>query len=351
VTSRPVASALALALCTTSLAAIAQDIRTEKVHFPAGKTGATISGTIVGYKSVSYVLGAEAGQTMTVVLKPSNLATYFNVYEPGKKPSDQALASGDRTGEMVPDLNRFKGKLPTSGEYIVSVYMYRAAARRNERSSYTLEISISPQGDVSTRPPVSRDYADGLQGGPDYWDVKTARPGTQINLRAAPSTGANVLRQVADGTALRNLGCRMAEGRRWCKVETLDAARVSGWVAGDFLRESSHSGATAPSGDAKVPGTPFHATGEIPCARTAGQTTARCKFGVVRKGNGNAAVTVFWPDGGSRVITFENGIPASFDRSQADGDARMIVNRNADLFMISIGDQRFEIFDAIVNGG
>jgi hypothetical protein len=62
-------------------------------------------------------------------------------------------------------------------------------------------------------------------------------------------------------------------------------------------------------------------------------------------------VTVFWPDGGSRVIFFENGIPANFDRSQADGNVRMIVNQNADLFTVTIGEQRFEIPDAVITGG
>lgn len=109
--------------------------------------------------------------------------------------------------------------------------------------------------------------------------------------------------------------------------------------------------APRPSTDALVPGTKFNATGVLPCARAAGQPMASCKFGVVRSGNGSAQVTVFWPDGGNRIISFKKGAPASFDQSQADGDARMTVNRNADLFMITIGAQRFEIVDAIVNGG
>jgi hypothetical protein len=110
--------------------------------------------------------------------------------------------------------------------------------------------------------------------------------------------------------------------------------------------------AAAPAGgDAVVPGTNFSATGSIPCAREAGQPMANCRFGVARSGSGSARVTVFWPDGGNRIISFEKGIPASFDQSQADGDARLSFNRNADLFLITIGAQRFEIPDAVVSGG
>jgi len=335
----------------TSVPALtAGDIRPEAVRFKSGQTSTSIKGTITGRESVSYVLGAEAGQTMTIALKPSNLATYFNVYEPGKRPGDQALANSGINGPMVPEMNKFKTKLPTSGEYTISVYMMRSAARRKERTNYTLEISISALGDATKLPPVRSDYADGLQGGPDYWDVKMNRP-AKIDLRATPSSAAQVLGSVADGTVLRNLGCRMTEGRRWCQVQTLDTPPLSAWTEGEFLRESSYAGPRAPKQDALVPGTNFNATGNIPCARYAGQPMAACQFGVIRKGQGNGSVTVFWPDGGNRMIVFENGTPARFDQSQADGNVGMTVNRNADLFIITIGTQRFEIPEAVISGG
>ena len=322
---RFVALIFLLLACYGAAAAEARNIRTEQVRFKGGQTGTFIKGQIVGYNSVSYVLGAEAGQTMTIALKPSNLATYFNVYEPGKKPGDGALANSGMTGPMIPDLNKFSGKLPSSGEYTVSVYMMRSAARRKEISRYTLDISISALGDTANLPPVRNDYADGLQGGPDYWDIRTKNAAAKVNIRAAPSAAAEVVGNLAGGTVLRNLGCRMAEGRRWCRVETLNAPRMSGWTAGEFLRESSYAGTPTPGQDARVAGTKFHATGNIPCARYAGQPMNQCRFGVVRKGQGNGAVTVFWPDGGNRVIFFENGTPASFDQSEADGEQRQPV--------------------------
>lgn len=106
-----------------------------------------------------------------------------------------------------------------------------------------------------------------------------------------------------------------------------------------------------PSHDALVPGTEFNATGWIPCSRTAGQPMAQCKFGVVREGNGNGYVKIFWPDGGNRVIYFQAGTPTSYDEAQADGGSKMKVSKNVDLFTITIGDQRFEIPDAVIFGG
>lgn len=233
------------------LLAQADDVRVETVKFPPGASGTTLSGTIKGRDYVVYKLGARAGQFMTVSLSSGNEATYFNVYAPGKGPGDEALAVGDLTGEFMKDINRFEGVLPQDGEYSISVYLYRSAARRGEVSDYALDVTI------------------GAGGG----------------------------------------------------------------------------------GDATVPGTEFNATGPLPCARYSGQPMGQCQFGVIRQGNGNGNVTVFWPDGGSRVIFFENGKPAYFDQSQADGDKQMTFERESDLTIIRIGDERFEIVDAILFGG
>ncbi|MCV2868470.1 SH3 domain-containing protein [Defluviimonas sp. WL0002] len=170
---------------------------------------------------------------MTISLAPSNLATYFNVYAPGSGPGDQAIANSGLTGANVPDLNRFDGMLETSGEYTISVYMMRSAARRNEVSDYTLDVAITGE----TGPVVTGDYADGLQGGPDYYAVQTTGGG--LNLRAGPSAGAGLVAKLANGTQLRNLGCRMTEGRRWCRVATLADPGYEGWAAGDFLVEGT----------------------------------------------------------------------------------------------------------------
>jgi hypothetical protein len=103
--------------------------------------------------------------------------------------------------------------------------------------------------------------------------------------------------------------------------------------------------------DALVPGTEFHATGKIPCARTGGQPTIECEFGVVRNGDGSGYVKVFWPNGGNRVLFFEDGAPVTFDWSEADGDATMTVDKEVDLYRVRIGDQRFKIPEAVLLGG
>jgi hypothetical protein len=219
-------------LLGTSMPAPAQDaVRTQAVQFPAGKTGTVIRGAIKGRGSALYTVGAEAGQIMKVRLKPSNLATYFNIYEPGRGPGDEAFV----IGEMQPVSNSFEGKLPTSGTYAISVFMMRSAARRNERSTYTLDIQVSPLADAKA--PVQADFADGLQGGPDFWEVTGVPKGDTLSVRRGPSASEPIVTRLNNGAVLRNKGCRMNGGQRWCKVERRDAPVDAGWVAGRYLRE------------------------------------------------------------------------------------------------------------------
>ena len=76
----------------------------------------------------------------------------------------------------------------------------------------------------------------------------------------------------------------------------------------------------------------------------------QCRFGVVREGNGNGSITVFWPDGGSRVIYFEDLTPARYDQSEADGGARMTVGKQSGLYTVKIGGQRFEFPEVVMTG-
>lgn len=226
---------------------LAQAPTTKRVQFKPGATSARIDGTIKGYQSIDYVVGAKQGQSMNVSLATKHTATYFNILAPGK--TDEAFFIGSTTG------NQYEGTLPASGDFKIRVYMMRSAARRNEVANYTLEIIISGAGQ-----------------------------------------------------------------------------------------------AAAPSHDAKVAGTDFHATGSIPCSMGSGQPTGSCKFGVKREGGGSATVQVTKPDGRTRSIFFEKGKAIGYDQSQADrGEFK--ASKESDLNIVHIGGERYEIPDAVVSGG
>lgn len=229
---------------------VAQGIRQERVTFKPGASSATLQGSIKGNETVDYVLGAKAGQTMTVTLKTAHGANYFNVLPPG---SEAAIAIGANLD------NRWNGTLPASGDYRIRVYLMRSAARRNETATYTLTVGI---------------------------------------------TGS-----------------------------------------------ASH----APAGDAKVPGTPYHATGKVPCSvGTDPKGSAQCSFGVIRRGGGQAEVHLASPGfdvtlhkDHIRVLQFTGNSVTS-----ADPKEKVTFQKRGDEWSIAVNDFYFyTIPDAVVVGG
>lgn len=243
--------ALGVLVAVTS-AAGASEIKSERVHFKKGASGATITGTISGRETIDYVLGAKAGQEMAVTLTTSNPGNAFNVLPPGS--SDEAIFIGSISG------NEFAGTLSVDGDYRIRVYLDRAGARRDEKAKYTLKV--------------------GITGG--------------AHAAAAP--------------------------------------------AGDD--------AVARAGQRR-----FDATGDIPCAQHRGQPMGQCPFGVARDPGGAATVVVTHPDGKTRMLFFEKGRFLSADTSQADGNLEYGAKRESDLNIIRVGDERYEIPDAVVVGG
>ena len=121
-----------------------------------------------------------------------------------------------------------------------------------------------------------------------------------------------------------------------------------------IITEAEDSSATSSENvydnDALVEGTNYNATGNIPCAMTISQPTGSCFFGVNREGNGSGIVTVTKLDGRTRAIFFENGKATGYDMSQAD-PGEFSVEKRGDLSIVRIGEERYEIPDAVIFGG
>jgi hypothetical protein len=178
-----------LVVCPPS--AVAQPIEVRQISFAAGRTSATVKGSITGGKIVDYKLRAKAGQTMRVTLKTNNGANYFNVLPPG---SNAAIAIGANLG------NEWTGTLPVDGGYTVRVYLMRSAARRNERANYTLSVGITGSAEakvagtpyhaigmvpcsIGTDPKGSVQCSFGvIRGAPGHAEVRLASPGYDVKL-------------------------------------------------------------------------------------------------------------------------------------------------------------------------
>jgi hypothetical protein len=96
----------------------------QRVHFARGAHGATLRGQVSRDEALLYIVGAKAGQSMTVKLD-SDAKTSF---DPSKDSSGQAMASGE---------TEWAGKLPADGDYKIFVF-----TEDRVESPFTLEITI-----------------------------------------------------------------------------------------------------------------------------------------------------------------------------------------------------------------
>jgi hypothetical protein len=213
----------------------------------------------------------------------------------------------------------------------------------------SLAAAAMPQGGAAEAGDVPAAPGD---GGPRNFVVAGA-PGA-LNLRQQPSATAKVVARLKRGAILDNLGCRRADGRAWCDVQVLGGG-PRGYVAADYLKPAvaPHGAvATGPDDSALRAGQGrFDATGPMPCAQHAGQPMGQCEFGVARAGGGYCTVVVTRPDGRKRAIYFRMGRPIGADTSQADGYPAFRARRQGGLYRIEVGDERYEIADAVVFGG
>ncbi len=322
--SIPFAASLVLCLALAPVS-FAQSTQTETISAESAAMGTILKGSLKGEDTASYMITGEAGQTLSVDLLASNASLYFNILPEG---AQEALFIGSTSGNVA-DI-----PLPAAGTYVVQVYLMRNASRRDESATYSLGIGLA-----------GADFADGLAGGPDWWQVSGLSDGA-LNIRSGPDTRYGVVGKAQNSEVAQNRGCRMTGQTRWCSVR-VDGSGVQGWVAGRYLIEAAAPAmAEMPEGGPKGNGVPFDATGEVSCATAAGAAMGSCLFGVVRDGPGNAGVWIALGDGSERAILFEGGVPVS-----ADVAAPLSYTKDGDVFTISVGDERYQFPEALVNGG
>lgn len=110
---------------------------------------------------------------------------------------------------------------------------------------------------------------------------------------------------------------------------------------------SSSASEAAPAGDAKVEGTPYHATGQVPCSMgSAPEGSQQCDFGVIRGEPGNAEVQVTPPGGFTRVLIFDGATVG------AGADANVKADKSDDLWSVDVNDyEHYRIPEAVISGG
>lgn len=100
----------------------------------------------------------------------------------------------------------------------------------------------------------------------------------------------------------------------------------------------------APASDAKVKGTPYHATGPLPCAM-GNDKSVQCEFGVIRGKPGNAEVHITPPGGLKRVLIFMG------DKVSTDAGEKIKAVKHGDEWSIEVNDyEHYRIPEAVISG-
>lgn len=125
---RPLFTLVLLALLLVVPTTLAQSNPVfQRIQFQPGATSAQVSGQVSGDVSAGYVLGAAAGQTMTISITTGTLTVV--------SPSGQPLARGTVTAEPI---RYYSQVLPETGDYLVYVSVPVGTGATN----FTLNISI-----------------------------------------------------------------------------------------------------------------------------------------------------------------------------------------------------------------
>lgn len=343
-TSKAFLTLLILAACATlplAVSAQGQETRSTRVEFAKGSSSIRLQGGLTGREMVLYQVRAAKGQVLTAALSATNAGTSFNLYAPGKRPGDQALAIGNQIGTNVAQPNSIKVTLPSDGVYTLSVFLYRAAARRGESTRFTIDLAIR-SGAAAQLPAAPGNQPSGL--GSAYLAVAGLAAGDRLNMRAGPSTSFGIVERLPMGEVVRNLGCSVNQsGQSWCEVHRIGQPRRSGWASATYLRP-----ARAPDAGtaAQLPGqAPVTTSGRIRCEALG--IIASCPYTVIRRGNGNATLTVTLLPSVQRRIEFSGGRPIN-----STGKGEIFAEwKGSDVVVMIGGLEKYIVPNTILFGG
>lgn len=105
----------------------------SRVNFARGNDNAAVDGTVTGNEYRDYLLGARAGQSMSVSIMSER--AYFNILPPGS--TGEAIYNSSVDGNDAVNV-----RLPKTGDYTIRVYLLGADEDEGTRMPFTLSITI-----------------------------------------------------------------------------------------------------------------------------------------------------------------------------------------------------------------
>jgi len=189
-----------------------------------------------------------------------------------------------------------------------------------------------------------------------------ARAGQNMKVALKTSNGANYFNVLPPGSNDAAIFIGSSDGNDWAGVLPADgdykvrvylmrsAARRN--EVADYTLTVSITGTpkasdfgTAPASDAKVEGTPYHATGPLTCTM-GNDDPVQCEFGVIRGKLGNAEVHITPPGGLKRVLIFIGDTVTT-----NEGEKIKAVKQDGE-WLIEVNDyEHYRIPESVIFGG
>lgn len=123
--------AFALLILGIASAATAADDPTQRVVLDPGTNSTTITGTVEGYRSLRYLVGARAGQVLSTSFTPSKKTLYYNVVQ-GTRTLHDGSSDENPDWSIVPSVDR---------DYVIDVYFKSSDARKGAQATFILTIA------------------------------------------------------------------------------------------------------------------------------------------------------------------------------------------------------------------
>ena len=188
------------------------------------------------------------------------------------------------------------------------------------------------------------------EDGPRRWKVAA---GDELELFDAPSADAAVVKVVADGAVLANLGCERGEAGIWCSVRPIRGG-ARGFAAAEFLLPAPGPDGRVPTGrndsSHRARKRDFDQRGRIRCAQERGEDLGECTVEIARAGGGDATVVATFSNGFARTLYFVNGEFVSANATMSGVGTDTEWRREDDVHVIRVDDQVYELPDALVFG-
>ena len=114
---------------------VSADDPTQRIVFAPGQKTITMKGSVVGYRSLRYLLYAQAGQVLSVTFTSTKKTLRYDVVQGGHRLRDGSDGSFEDWSATV----------PADGDCTIDVYFKSSDAKKNAEATFALTVTLKAE--------------------------------------------------------------------------------------------------------------------------------------------------------------------------------------------------------------